>query len=351
MALPDQLDAIVTGAITRRVFPGAVVLIAQAGATLHHAAYGTLVYDSGAVPVAHDTIYDIASLTKMFTATAALRLIDAGQLDLHMPAARYLPELRAHTVTIWHLLTHTSGLEIRLSALRHAGSAQLWARVFALVPARPPGTSVAYTNVNSLLLGEIVARLVGTPLDRALAQLVIEPLGLASTQFCPPEHLHARIAPTERDEEWRGGLVHGSVHDESAHMLGGVAGHAGLFSSAADLAQFGRMWLSAITGAAPGAPLLSPRLARLAASNQTPALSLGCGLGWMIDRPNFMGAAPAGTLGHTGFTGPAIIVSPARQRLVVVLSNRVYPRRSEPAHHQITAAIVAAALAAQASEQ
>src|SRR5215211_6938599 len=153
MSLSQQIDVIIADAIERRVFPGAVVLIAKGDCICHHQAYGTTMYDSdGSRPVRPDTIYDIASLTKMFTATAALRLGDAGALELDAPAAAYLPRFRAPGVTIEHLLTHTSGLDIRLSALRDASRDALLERVYDLKPVHPPGSVVAYTNVNSLLL-------------------------------------------------------------------------------------------------------------------------------------------------------------------------------------------------------
>jgi serine-type D-Ala-D-Ala carboxypeptidase len=361
MQLADQINIIIATAIERRIFPGAVVLIAQGGEVLHYAAYGTTMYaDPGAQPVQRDTIYDIASLTKMFTATAALRQIDAGKLDLNAPVATYLPAFQAPEVLIRHLLTHTSGLDIRLSALRHAGQAGMLDAVFHTAPIHPAGSRVAYTNVNSLLLGEIVACLYGSTLDAALRDLVIEPLGLHNTLFRPPPALLQRIAPTERDDEWRGTLVHGRVHDESTYALGGIAGHAGLFSTAVDLYAFCLKWLDAIGdrrleigGGANTSPisnlqsrfLLRPETARLAVSNQTAGLALACGLGWMLDRPNFMGAAPAGSFGHTGFTGPAITIVPEQQLIVVLLSNRVYPRRRAFEHHPVTAAILHAALA------
>jgi CubicO group peptidase (beta-lactamase class C family) len=348
MTLADQIDTIVAGAIERRIFPGAVVLIGQGSAVLHYAAYGTTMYaDAGSRPVQLDTIYDVASLTKMFTATAALRLSDAGKLDLDAPVASYLPAFRAPEVLIRHLLTHTSGLDIRLSGLRHAGRAGMLDVVYQTIPTAPPGSRVAYTNVNSLLLGEIVALLHGAPLDVALRDLVIEPLGLRDTCFVPPAALLPRIAPTEHDQEWRSALVHGSVHDESAHALGGVAGHAGLFSAAEDLWAFCQAWLldQNSGSAAKGRPFLPPAILAQATTNHTAGLQAACGLGWMLDRPNFMGAAPAGSFGHTGFTGPAMLVVPGRRLIAVVLSNRVYPRRRAFEHHPITAAIVHAALA------
>jgi CubicO group peptidase (beta-lactamase class C family) len=372
MTLTNEIDTIIQDAIDRHIFPGAVVLVARGGEIRHFAAYGTTMYDApGSGPVARDTIYDVASLTKVFTATAVLRLADAGQLDLHAPAADYLPELRAPGIAVFHLLTHTSGLDIRLSTLRESGREGVLTAAYAAAPIRPPGAAVAYTNVNSLLLGEIVARLHGQPLDTALHTLVIDPLGLCDTRFCPPAELLPRIAPTEIDESWRGGLVHGSVHDESAHALGGVAGHAGLFSTAADLYRFCGMWLLAVSSQqsavssqrpedylatadwrlptgdcrlATGESFLTEETARLATTNHTRGLNMGCGLGWMIDRPNFMGGAPAGTFGHTGFTGPALVVAPQERLIVVVLSNRVYPQRGPPEHHTAIAAIVGAAL-------
>ncbi|MEO7913322.1 MAG: serine hydrolase domain-containing protein [Roseiflexaceae bacterium] len=347
MRLAAEIDTIIADAIERRIFPGAVVLIARGAELLHYTAYGTTMYaDPGSRLVQLDTIYDIASLTKMFTATAALRLIDASKLDLDAPVASYIPELRAPNVLIRHLLTHTSGLDIRLSSLRHAGRVGMLDAVYQTMPIYPPGSIVAYTNVNALLLGEVVARLHGTSLDTTLRELVLAPLGLDETMFRPPPELLWRIAPTERDDEWRAALVYGSVHDESTHALGGVAGHAGLFSTAADLYAFCRMWLDAVVGLpAQSALLLQSHTARLAVSNHTVGLHAACGLGWMLDRPNFMGAAPIGSFGHTGFTGPAMIVVPSQRLVVVLLSNRVYPRRRAFEHHPVTAEILRVALA------
>jgi CubicO group peptidase (beta-lactamase class C family) len=343
MRIP-AIDAIIAGAIDQRIFPGAVVLIARDAQILHVAAYGTMTYDPpGNNPVTPATIYDIASVTKMFTATAALRLYDGGKIDLAAPVQAYLPHVRARDVTVWHLLTHTSGLDLRLSTLRHAGREGLLAAVYDALPARPPGSSVAYTNINSLLLGEIIIAVYGQPLDRAIDELVCRPLRLQRTGFRPDPALIAHIAPTEFDGEWRGCLVHGAVHDESAYALGGVAGHAGLFSTAGDLWTFCRAWLPAGSDHHP-ASLLNPTTLTMAITNQTPGLTQACGLGWMIDRPNFMGLAPRSSYGHTGFTGPALVIVPHDRLIIIVLSNRVHPQRSAPRHHAVTAAIVTAAL-------
>ena len=342
---------IVEPAIAARIFPGCVILAARGGRVLHHAAYGSTMYDDpGTRPVAPDDSFDLASLTKLFTATAALALHDAGQLELDAEARRYLPGLRAEGVTLRHLLTHSSGLELRLSALRAGGAAGILAAAYGATPQRAPGSRVAYSNINSLLLGEIVAATAGMALDAAISALVLAPLGMAETRFRPAEALRPRIPPTEWDHEWRGGLVHGVVHDESAYALGGVAGHAGLFGTAADLERLLRLWLQG--GAWAGRQLLRAATVAEALRDHTGALPtpsgqpVRSGLGWMLDRPNFMGAAPTGSFGHTGFTGPALVAVPAHGLAVVLLSNRTYPRRTPPPyrHHAVTAAVVGALL-------
>jgi CubicO group peptidase (beta-lactamase class C family) len=342
------IETLVVGAIEGRIFPGAVVLAARGGRLLYYRAYGSTMYDdSGSRLLAPDDIFDLASLTKVFTATAALALHDAGLLELEAEAARYLPGLAARDVTVRHLLTHCSGLDLRLSALRGGGAAGVRAAVWAAAPTYPPGSTVAYTNINSLLLGEIVAALAGCGLAEAIDALVITPLGMTSTGFMPAAELRQRIPPTEWDEGWRGGLVWGTVHDESAHALGGVAGHAGLFGSAADLERLVRMWLEG--GVWGGRQILREATVAAALRDYTGDLAVAAGgravrggLGWMLDRATFMGAAPAGSFGHTGFTGPVIVGVPARDLALVVLSNRTYPLRTPPPyrHHTITAGIL-----------
>ncbi|MBC8160775.1 MAG: beta-lactamase family protein [Roseiflexaceae bacterium] len=338
----SHISSIIHAAIEQRIFPGAVVLVAKGGQIVHRAAYGGTTYE-GEQRVDLTTIYDVASLTKMFTATAALRLVDAGRLELDASVQVYLPQFAAPDVTIRHLFTHTSGIDIRLSTLRELGRGGLLAQVLATMPQRPPGSTVAYSNVNSLLLGEIVSALRGTPLEIALADLVIRPLGLRDTGFCPGPALLPRIAPTEYDTTWRGALVHGSVHDESTAALGGVAGHAGLFSTAEDIGVFCEHWRAMLADCSLGEALLSWELVRQATTNQTAGLAQACGLGWMIDRLNFMGVVPPGSFGHTGFTGPAMVVVPQHDTIVVVMNNRIYPQRGPAVHHAVIAAVVAAA--------
>ncbi len=346
-----MIDQLIHGAINERIFPAAVVRIQCRGKVVHQAAYGTTMYaDAGSRPVAEDDRFDLASLTKIFTATAALRLYDAGILDLEHEARSYLPGLAAEGVRVRHLLSHCSGLELRLAPLCTAGATGLRRAIWATRPIYPPGTRSAYSNINSLLLGEIVVRLTEQSLDRAIDELVVQPLGMLRTSFCPPATLLTAIVPTEWDHAWRGGLIHGVVHDESAYTLGGVAGHAGLFGSADDLERLMRMWLEG--GNWEGQQLLREATVALALSDQIGTIrsatgaALRGGLGWMLDRANFMGAAPLGSFGHTGFTGTAMVGVPALGLTMVLLSNRTYPERTPPPyrHHTVTAAVMDAAL-------
>ena len=346
----SAIDDHVAAAIDARIMPGAVVLVLQHGQVRHAAAYGTTMYaDAGTQPVQFDTVYDLASLTKLFTATAALQLVAAGTLNLDTPVAHHLPAVQARSITVRHLLTHTTGLEVRLSSLRDLPPAAIREQVYRLQPSHPPGTRLAYVNVSTLLLGDLVAQLGGQPLDHVIATQITAPLALSATRFNPPPAQRSQIAPTEWDD-WRGGLVQGIVHDESAYALGGVAGHAGLFGTAADLGRFGQCWLQ--QGTLDGVQLLPPDLAAQAMTFQGADLHLPaelpfqCGLGWMLARRDFMGDAPADACGHTGFTGPVLFLLPSEQLVVVVLTNRTYPKRGPRAHLAVVAAIVAAARAA-----
>jgi CubicO group peptidase (beta-lactamase class C family) len=311
--------------------------------------------DPDTQPVTTTTIYDLASLTKMFTATAVLRLFDMGKIHLNNPAASYLPQFCCPTVTIRHLLTHTSGLILRLSLLRHLSPQEIRDAIYQLKPAYSPGTRIAYVNINSLLLGEVVAHVMGKPLDEALRELIFAPLGMHDTGYNPPPSLHATIPPTEQDTAWRMRLIQGVVHDESAYALGGVAGHAGVFSTAYDVGQFLQFWLNegVISSPDTGMPqqLLRQSTVAMATQVQTEGLALPteglafhCGMGWMKNHPIIMADAPPDTYGHTGFTGPTMVAVPSHKLRLVILSNRTYPYRTPAAHHETTAALLQAAL-------
>ncbi len=340
----DDIDAIITTAIRARIFPGAVIVVTQNNRLLHAAAYGTTMYDDpGTRTVTLDTIYDLASLTKVFTATAALRLHDAGLLPLDRPVQHWLPNLHAADITIRHLLSHRSGLAVQLAPLARSGTVTIREVVYATPPTHPPGYVTRYANINTLLLGDVITVVYGGSLVDALSELVCQPLGMRTTRFCPPAEWRACIAPTEWDEEWRGGLVHGVVHDESAYALGGVAGHAGLFGTANDVLRLVQLFLQ--EGWWNGQQLLKPATVRIALQPQLepephPTHPVS-GLGWMLDRP-YMGMAKAEGFGHSGFTGPIIIGVPSRRLAIALLCNRTYPKRTPPPyrHHAVSAAVV-----------
>lgn len=374
-----NIPNIIHAAIAKRIFPGAIVFVAQGGEIVHAEAYGTTMYDDpGTQPVTLDMRYDVASLTKMFTTTAALRLYERGMLQLDALASSYLPGLQAYGVTIWHLLTHTSGLSLRLSLLRDLSPADIRDVIYLVNPMHAPGFRVAYVNINTLLLGDIVAQIYGKTLDVAIKELVTDPIGIPETCFCPDPVLQSITAPTEYDAEWRGKLVQGTVHDESAHALGGVAGHAGLFSTAHDIGQFMQAWLSrknvyhgdtetqretwgeeeklgewvSHRDGERGREksdnvFLSPETIALATSVQTAdcelpttGIAFHCGLGWMMRHPIIMKNAPDDTYGHTGFTGPTMVAVPSRELCLVILSNRIYPKRGAPVYHEVTGAVL-----------
>ena len=331
-AYPEQ---VFSAAIAARVFPGAVHAVGMPDGTVRQRAYGFHQYEAASPVVDVTTRYDWASLTKIVCATAVLRLISASVCRLDDPLRAFLPDTAAHGVTIRHLLTHTSGLDIRLSTHAAAGPEALWQAVRNTVPATQPGVRVAYANVNTLLLGALIERVTGARLDQSVHELVLAPAGMTETQYCPAAAARNLIPPTEIDADR--GVVQGQVHDESTAVLGGIAGHAGLFGTAADAVRFGQAWLATVRGDSPWA--IDHDLARRAIANGSPAGQLGCGLGWMLQRESFMGAALHETAAHTGFTGPVLAIVPRYNYCWALLSNRTWPQRGDMRHHPVTAAI------------
>jgi len=286
-------------------------------------------------------MYDLASLTKVIaTTTALMLLVERGRVRLEQPVAAYIAELKGPetaAITVRQLLTHTSGLRAdipdrELKAI--PDSAALMARVLRETPRVPPGTRIIYSDLNAILLGEVVRRVAGEPLDAFVAREVFAPLGLEETMFRPPSRLRARIAPTG---VWRGHPVAGTVNDGSAFKLRGVSGNAGVFSTAADVARFAQFVLRGGTSL-DGRRLLREETVRLFTSKAT---AFGAGtearaLGWQAV-PTGESVSSAGTLfgprsyGHTGWTGTSLWIDPDRDLFVVLLTNRAYvPRARRP---------------------
>jgi CubicO group peptidase (beta-lactamase class C family) len=332
-------DPWVLKGISAGAYPGATLIVGRHDTILFRKGYGHLTWSvTSPAADADSTLYDLASLTKVVaTTTALMLLVEQGTVRLDAPVATYLPEFRddgTAGITVRQLLTHTSGLRAdlpddELKAI--PDSAGLMQRVLRETPRAPPGTRVIYSDLNAILLGEIVARAARDPLDVFTAREIFAPLGLRQTMFRPPARLRARIAPTG---VWRGHAVAGSVNDGSAFKLRGVSGNAGLFATAADLARFAQFMLR--EGVLPdGRRLLSAETVRLFT---TKAAGLGPGrearaLGWQA-LPTGENVSSAGTLfglrsyGHTGWTGTSLWIDPDRDLFVVLLTNRAYAPRA-----------------------
>ena len=324
------LDATIEAAIASDQIPGAVVLVGQGNQIVYHKAYGNRALVPAKEPMTLDTIFDIASLTKVVGTTAAImKLVEAGKIRMNDRVTAYLPEFQQGTseITVRQLLTHYSGMRPDLD-LEPEWSGYETGIQKALIdkPAAPPGTRFTYSDINFLLLGAIVSRVSGKSLPDFAREQIFQPLGMTETMFTPDASLQPRIAPTE--------IVPGSpvplrgvVHDPTARYMGGVAGHAGLFSTASDLAKFAEMMLG--FGQRNGVRIFSPLTVRAFTSPQSPRGENAVrGLGWDIDTQfssNRGDLFPAGSYGHTGFTGTSMWIDPGTNSYVIFLSNSVHP--------------------------
>jgi CubicO group peptidase (beta-lactamase class C family) len=338
-SLVGKLDKIVKTAIEEAVAPGVAIAVGRNGHIAYMKGYGYIDWNQpGSPTVDTNTLYDLASLTKVIaTTTLAMILEEAGQLDLNRTVVSYLPEFNSPEkaqITVRQLLTHSGGLEAGANIYRTArGRDQYLYQINARPLEYTPGTSMIYSDWDMILLQLVMERITGKTLDILAAEKIFRPLGMIDTQFQPPFAIRSRIAPTQVDDE-RGGLLWGTVHDENAWAMGGVAGHAGLFSTAKDLALFSMMILNGGEGAN-GVRLVKPAtIARWTARQGKESTRA---LGW--DSPE--GGSSAGqffspwSFGHTGFTGTSIWIDPEKDLFVVVLTNRVNPSRNNNRHVQL----------------
>ena len=349
------LDEAIENAILDGQMPGAVLLVGSRGQTLHYKAYGQRSLVPQLEAMTPDTIFDAASLTKVIATTSSImKLFQQGKIRLNDRVTTYLPEFQRgkSEITIRNLLTHFSGMRPDLDLKPIWSGYELGVKK-ALIdkPVTPPGEKFVYSDINYILLGEIVRRISGRNLDVYAREEVFLPLGMKESMFNPPAALRPRIAPTEH---YKGdaGPLRGVVHDETTKYMGGVAGHAGLFTTALDLQKFAEMMLH--QGEYNGVKLFSPLAIHKFTEPQTPPdQAILRGLGWDIDSP-FAGNRgelfPIGSFGHTGFTGTSIWIDPATQSYVILLSNSVHPHR-RPAITSLRgriATIVAASLGVDA---
>jgi CubicO group peptidase (beta-lactamase class C family) len=355
--LSTKLDSIVAVGIAEGAAPGVALAVGRYGRLVHLRGYGRIDVPADAAPVTDSTMFDMASLTKVVaTTTAAMILEDEGKLDLNATVHSYLPELddsAKSRITVRMILTHTGGFEAFATLWRDfTGRAEYIKQINARPLAYMPGDSTIYSDWDFVLTGLIIERITGMTLDQFLATRVWQPLGMRDTGFNPlarnvalpadstctaafraGDPLLARIAATEIDTAYRHIHVHGIVHDENACALGGVAGHAGLFSSARDVAIFCQMLLNG--GQYNGVRLIQPTTVARWTARQSPASSRA--LGW--DTPSEHSSAGVyfspRSFGHTGFTGTSIWVDPERGLFVVLLTNRVNPTRANLRHEAL----------------
>jgi CubicO group peptidase (beta-lactamase class C family) len=348
-----RVDALIEAAIRAQVTPGAALAIGRFGQPVRLRGYGRTDYRPGAPRVDAHTIYDLASLTKpVATGTAAMLLVQDGSLDLDAPLFTYLPEWRGREdrarMTARHLLNHTSGLPAGGPLRGVMSRSQVPGYLAGITLQGPPGARSVYSDYGMILLAAVIERISGEPLDGMLQRRIFEPMGLADMGFNPRRwqpasplrfastapvaaSLLSRIAPTKRTASR--GLIHGEVHDPLALRLGGVAGHAGLFGSAHDLAVYAHMLLGG--GLVDGVQIIRPDLLRRFTMPGQGDSRFA--LGWELAREtnSSAGAFPASAFGHTGFTGTSIWLDPERQLYVVLLTNRLNPNSREQRHLQL----------------
>ncbi len=322
------LDAILNQAVSSDRLPGAVLIVGHQGRIIHRKAYGFRSLAPRRETMTLDTIFDIASLTKVVvTAPALMKLFEAGELRINDRVTEYLPEFQGgkSDVTLRDLMTHFSGLPPDLDLEPPWSGYETGVRMaLAENCTIPPGTLFSYSDINFILLGEIVRRLSGDSLAGLAHAEILAPLGMRESMFQPPASWRARIAPTENV---KGQILRGVVHDPTARRMGGIAGHAGLFATADDLARFAEMMLGG--GEYGGVRLFSPLTVTKFTTPQSPAdQPVLRGLGWDIDSPlsgNRGELFPIGSFGHTGFTGTSLWIDPASGAYVILLANSVHP--------------------------
>lgn len=333
-----QVDDAVRAGIDRGIYPGAVVIVGRRDSLLYARGYGHLTWDRASpVPSPDSTIWDLASITKtVATMSSAMLLADRGKLDLDAPVDRYLPRFSGglkKLVTVRMLLDHTSGLKSYIPLYQQArGKSKALDILYAQPLLRTPGDAAVYSDLNAMLLALVVEKVAGASIDHYAEREIFQPLGMHETAFKPPKKLRKRTAPTGI---WRGHPVAGEVNDQNAVAFGGVAGHAGLFSTGSDLARYAQTWLRG--GVAPdGNRWVKPgTMARFLARGANSGSRL---LGWdtrerLLGELSVFGDLTSdATYGHTGFTGTLIWVDPSRDLFLIFLTNRTFdPHVADPA--------------------
>lgn len=321
-----QVDEVVREEITADHIPGAVVLVGKHGRVVYRKAFGALALTPRPMPMRTDAIFDIASLTKVFTATAIMQLVESGRLSLDSPVTAYWPAFGTDgktIITVEQLLMHTSGLPPDIDLKGSFGVPTALARIVSEKPIKPPGSEFLYSDIGFIVLGELVRRVSGEPLDVYARRHIFKPLGMANTNFRPTADNRRRIVPTDKQD---GELRWGVVQDPMAYRMGGVAGHAGVFSTADDLAKFAQMLLG--RGSLYGLRVLQPEsVARMTSAIVLPG-GVRRSLGWDVNSPYSAGINlffGAGSYGHTGYTGTLLWIDPESGDFLIILTSRLHP--------------------------
>jgi uncharacterized protein YbbC (DUF1343 family)/CubicO group peptidase (beta-lactamase class C family) len=328
-----SIEEIAKKAIRTGKIPGAVILIGNQEKVLYRRAFGYRALVPHRLPMTIDIIFDLASLTKVIATTiAVMQLVEKGYLGLEDPVSKFWPEFGINGkegITVQELLTHCSGLRPGLDLEpKWSGYDKALGMIAAEKPVLTPGSRFIYSDINFQILGELVRRISGQPLDLYCSEHIFKPLGMKDTGFSPSPELRQRIAPTQYQHKNKGKMLCGEVHDPISYEMGGVSGHAGLFSTADDLSIFAQMLLNG--GDTKGVHILSPLMVEKMTTPQTPRSKMALrGLGWDIDSPfasNRSELPPLGSYGHTGFTGTSIWIDPVSKTYIIILTNQVHPK-------------------------
>ena len=327
-----KADSLIENAISDSAFPGAVLLVGKNDEIIYEKAYGHYTYDPTSPKVSMNSIFDLASVSKAVgTTTATMMLIDEGELNLDDKVIQYLPEFNNNgkeNITIRNLLLHNSGLApFKKYYDVYSTAEEVINDIMNLTPEQEPGSKYVYSDLGMITLQKVIEKVSGKSLDKFLDENLFTPLEMTSTMYNPPLELKDICMPTELDDFYRMRQLQGEVHDERAYMLNGVAGHAGLFSTAPDLAKFLQMILQ--KGNYQGKQIIKPETVELFIKKQSEQSSRG--LGWDTKSPEGSSSGQYFDLtsyGHTGYTGTSVWTDPTKNLFVILLTNRVYPTRN-----------------------
>ena len=338
-----QIDEIIQSAIKDSAFPGAVVLVSKDGKIIYEKAFGQLTYDDTSASVTINTIYDIASLTKVIATTTAIMICyDKDLFSLDDPVVEYLPEFSKNgkeKVTIKNLLLHNGGLlAFKRFYTNYSSADEIIKDIYKTPLSYEPGSNTVYSDLGFITLAKIVEQVTGKSIDAFCKEEIFKPIQMNSTFFNPPDSLIHKIAPTEFDNYWRNKLVWGEVHDETASLLNRVAGHAGLFSTAKDISNLLQLLLN--DGTFNGRQIIKPETVKLFTTRYSDKSTRALGWDTKSERNSSAGNLfDITSFGHTGFTGTSVWADPTRKLFVVFLTNRVYHTRENKKLYKVSPAL------------